>query len=139
MFVDTNVLVFASAPEAPNHAIARNALSRHAAAGERLCVSRQVLREFIAVVTRPQLWAQPIAIANAAAAAASLIGSFDLLEDGPAVWSEFTSLCTRFAFGGRQVHDANIVATMLAHGEHRLLTFNMADFARFTVIEVIVP
>ena len=32
---------------------------------------------------------------------------------------------------GRQIHDANIVATMLAHGEHRLLTFNAADFRRY--------
>jgi hypothetical protein len=33
--------------------------------------------------------------------------------------------------GRRQVHDANIVASMLAHGETRLLTFNAADFTRF--------
>ena len=32
---------------------------------------------------------------------------------------------------GKQVHDANIVATMLAHGVGRLLTFNVADFQRF--------
>ena len=28
-------------------------------------------------------------------------------------------------------HDANIVATMLAYGERRLLTFNPADFRRY--------
>ena len=32
--------------------------------------------------------------------------------------------------GGR-IHDANIVATMLAYGERRLLTFNTADFRRY--------
>ena len=41
------------------------------------------------------------------------------------------ALTRRFDFGGKQVHDANIVATMLAHGETRLLTFNQADFRRF--------
>lgn len=46
----------------------------------------------------------------------------------------------RYSFAGRQVHDANIVATMLAYDEHRLITFNDADFRRFTgVIELIVP
>ena len=30
-----------------------------------------------------------------------------------------------------QIHDANIVATMLAHGERRLLTLNPADFRRY--------
>ena len=38
------------------------------------------------------------------------------------------------AFGGKQTHDANIVATMLAHGETRLLTFNAADFRRFDAL-----
>jgi predicted nucleic acid-binding protein len=38
------------------------------------------------------------------------------------------------------VHDANIVATMLAYGETRLLTFNEADFRRFSsMIEIVVP
>ena len=49
-------------------------------------------------------------------------------------------LCRRFTFGGRQVHDANIVATMLAHSERRLLTFNAVDFQRFAeMIEIAVP
>jgi hypothetical protein len=39
-------------------------------------------------------------------------------------------LSRQFAFAGRQVRDANIVATMIAHGEHRLLTFNTKDFER---------
>jgi hypothetical protein len=47
-------------------------------------------------------------------------------------------LSGRFSFAGRQMHDANIVATMLAHGEHRILTFNGADFRRFArLIEVV--
>jgi hypothetical protein len=38
------------------------------------------------------------------------------------------------------VHDANMVATMLVHGETRLLTFNEADFRRFSsVIDIVVP
>jgi hypothetical protein len=44
------------------------------------------------------------------------------------VWDRLMELSRPYSFGGRQVHDANIVATMLAHGERRLLTFNEADF-----------
>jgi predicted nucleic acid-binding protein len=32
---------------------------------------------------------------------------------------------------GKQVHDANVVATMLAHGVGTVVTMNVADFARF--------
>jgi predicted nucleic acid-binding protein len=35
---------------------------------------------------------------------------------------------------GKQVHDANIVATMQVHDVHRLLTFNTGDFRRFAGI-----
>jgi predicted nucleic acid-binding protein len=49
-------------------------------------------------------------------------------------------LCRAVAVAGRQVHDANIVATMLAHGETRLLTMNRSDFRRFDArIEIVEP
>jgi len=32
-----------------------------------------------------------------------------------------------FVFAGRQIHDANIIATMIAYGERRLLTFNAGE------------
>ena len=47
-------------------------------------------------------------------------------------------LCREVPLGGKQIHDANIVATMPAHGERRLLTFNAADFRRYgTRIELV--
>ena len=49
-------------------------------------------------------------------------------------------LLGQYLSGGKQVHDANIVATMLTHGETRLLTFNGADFHRFgSLIDLVVP
>ncbi|HET6182616.1 MAG TPA: hypothetical protein VFA03_03355 [Acetobacteraceae bacterium] len=39
---------------------------------------------------------------------------------------------------GRQIHGANIVATMLEHGMARLSAFNGGDFRRFSpTIEVV--
>jgi len=127
-------------PTASERVRARAALSFHAAAGERLFISRQILREFMAVITRPQAWARPKTRREAAVLAARLIDNFAILDDGEPVWNELTNLCRRFTFGGRQVHDANIVATMVAHGERRLLTFNDADFRRFArLIEIVIP
>ncbi len=60
-----------------------------------------------------------------------LLRSFEVLEDGPRVTEWLVGLCREVPVGGRQIHDANIVATMLAHGERRLLTFNDADFRRY--------
>ena len=47
MFIDTNILVHAAVPTAPQRIRARAALSLYSAAGEELFVSRQVLREFV--------------------------------------------------------------------------------------------
>ena len=41
------------------------------------------------------------------------------------------ALCRGVPAAGRQIHDANIVATMLAHRTRRLVTFNVADFRRY--------
>ena len=61
-----------------------------------------------------------------------MVKAFDVLEDGPAVTEILISLCREIPVGGKQIHDANIVATMLAHGEHRLFTFNTGDFGRYS-------
>ena len=137
--VDTNVLVHSVAAGSPDHARARRALAHLTSAGS-VAVTRQVLREYVAATTRPQSWSRAFTLAEATADTDTFAGRFAILEDGPRVWDEFMVLTRRVAFGGKQVHDANIVATMLAHGETRLLTFNTADFRRFGgVIEVITP
>jgi predicted nucleic acid-binding protein len=136
-FVDTNILVYAAAESAPFHARARAALVR-LAVNERLSISRQILREYLAVMTRQQTWGKPLSLAEAMADATAFTNRFGMLEDGPAVWDQLCELGPNYAFAGRQVHDANIAATMLAHGERRLLTFNVGDFQRFgALIELV--
>lgn len=132
-FIDTNVLVYATAEGAPFQDKARTAIVGLAAI-ERVSISRQVLREYLAVMTRPQTWGKPLGLGQAIADATAFANRFDMLEDGPAVWNQLCELSRRYTFAGRQVHDANIVATMLAHGEHRLLTFNVGDFQRFDAL-----
>lgn len=140
MFVDTNVLVYATQVTSPYRDAAREALGRYSEGEERLCLSRQVLREYLAVVTRAQRFATPVSMVDALADVTRFANAFDLLEDGPAVWMRLVELCRNVAVGGRQVHDANIVATMLAHGESRLLSANRSDFRRFEPrIQVVEP
>ena len=129
-FVNTNILVYATARSAPFRDRSRAALSR-LAASEPPAVSRQILREYIAVMTRQQIWGKALTLAEATADADAFVRRFRVLEDGPPVWDQLMELSRRYSFGGRQVHDANIVATMLENGIRRLLTFNGADFRRF--------
>ena len=112
----------------------------HLATRGPVAVTRQILREFLSAITRPQPWARAATLAEATRVVDGFIQRFAILEDGPSVWDELMTLTRGFSFGGKQVHDANVVATMLAHGETRPLTFNDADFRRFgALIEVVVP
>ena len=60
-----------------------------------------------------------------------LAATFQMLEDGPLVTEALVALCRDVPVAGRQIHDANIVATMLVHGVRQLATFNVADFRRY--------
>ena len=131
MFVDTNVLVQSRSAQAPEYSHARALLVRASVQTGPLRISRQVLREYLAVVTRPQSWAAATPMGEALEDIYWLLENFEILEDGPAVTETLVALCREVPVGGRQIHDANIVATMLAHGERRLLTFNTADFRRY--------
>ncbi len=139
-FVDTNVLVYASQKRSAFNAQATAALDRARQEHLELWISRQILREYLATVTRPQHDAPPLPIAEALADVDRLSRTLNIAEDGPEVFSELCGLLGRVAVGGKQVHDANIVATMLAYGIPRLFTFNEADFRRFVpLIEVVAP
>ena len=131
MFIDTNILVNARILEAPQHNIARANLERAFVGAEELRISRQVVREYLAVMTRPQSWPVPITREEALEDAGRLLEIYEVLEDGPVVTDLLLDLIRDVPGGGKQIHDANIVATMLAYGERRLLTLNAADFRRY--------
>ena len=131
MFVDTNVLVPARFRTAPSHEAARAALVRAGHDPEPIRISRQILREYLSAVTRRPHWSEPLPAAAALDDVEWLCSAFEILEDGERVTNALVALCREIPVAGRQIHDANIAATMLAHGERRLLTFNVKDFRCF--------
>lgn len=137
VFVDTNVLVYATRPAASQHSAALVALTWLEGEGSSLWVSPQVLREYLAAVTRPQATAPAVSTTAAIADVRKFRAIFDVAEERPSVLDRLLGLLAAHRGSGRQVHDANIVATMLEHGIRRLLTFNAADFRRFArVIDI---
>lgn len=64
---------------------------------------------------------------------------FQLAEETKAVFSNLRVLLQSISVGGRQIHDANIVATMQTYGITHLLTHNTADFARFAGLVQVIP
>lgn len=136
-FIDTNILIYANVATAPFHEQALNAIKAAQQAGRPLWISRQVIREFIAVRTRPQTFAHPSTVEQIIERVHYLEELFQVADDTSAVTSRLVKLIGDIQIGGKQVHDANVVATILAYGIPSLLTHNTGDFKRFnTVIEV---
>jgi predicted nucleic acid-binding protein len=135
LFVDTNILIYANVSTAPLHAVALEALRDAHQAKRPLWISRQVLREFVATRTRPQTFAQSSKPEAVVERVRYLEERFAVADDTAAVTRQLIKLLEDFKIGGKQIHDANIVATMLAYGIPCLLTHNIKDFQRF--VEVI--
>jgi len=69
----------------------------------------------------------------------ALLSRFQVVEDGPAVTSALLTILAAVPCGGKQVYDANIVATMTTRSIRQLLTHNVSDFVRFSTWVDILP
>jgi predicted nucleic acid-binding protein len=132
LFIDTNILVYANVQTAPLHEQALKAIKAAHQTGRPLWVSRQVLREFVATRTRPQAFAKPSPIQVVIERVRYLEQHFQVADDTAAVTGQLLELMGNYPIGGKQVHDANIVSTMLVYGIPCLLTHNTKDFGRFS-------
>ena len=131
LFIDTNILIYANVANAPFHKQALNALTLVQQSERPLWISRQVLREFISARTRPQTFAKPSTPEIVIERVRYLTEQFQVADDTSLVTEQLIKLLKDFNIGGKQVHDANIVATMLAYDIPCLLTHNIKDFQRF--------
>jgi predicted nucleic acid-binding protein len=131
IFVDTNILTRATIDVAPLH--------RQARTNAELYISHQVIREYVANATRPQSYTPALPIHAVLKQVEDFRKTFHILPDSPAVLSRLLELVNNVAVGGKQIHDANIVATMLAYKIEELLTHNLTDFQRYHSFIRILP
>jgi predicted nucleic acid-binding protein len=138
-FVDANVLVFAANATSPWHTTALTRLQGARRDQISLVVNPQVVREFVAAASRPALDSTPPPIDPILENVRRIRAGFVLLDENAATVDRLTELLNSIPTQGKQVHDANIVATMLTHGVSTLLTHNTGDFARFAALIRVLP
>lgn len=139
IFVDTNILFYATSPHVEQVVVAREKLTALAAENERY-ISGQVLREFANVVLHTARilkhdW--PVTQRNLQENLLRFQADFNVLfEDEPTVrlWQTLLPAAT----GGKRVYDLNIVATLRRHGLRHLFTHNVGDFVAFPDL-VLIP
>lgn len=137
---DTNILLRLAEPNHLMHAAARNAINVLVANGDELCVFPQNLIELWNVATRPaQYNGLGFTQSQAQAEIQRIEKFFRLILDTSGIYAEWKRLVIAHAVEGKQVHDTRIVAAMNVHRITQLLTFNQADFKRFTGIVAVSP
>ena len=139
LFVDTNILVYAINTTSKWHKLARAALEDATNTGSELVISPQVLREYLTAATRPPPSGAGVALTSALSDYRQFRSQFTVLHDNSSTLDALDSLLKTTSAIGRQIYDANIVATMQAYGVKHLLTHNVADFARFAGVITVIP
>ncbi len=139
VFVDTNNLIYAQQAGSPFNTQAKAKLFELEAAGHPLWISRQILRKYLVAMSRPDGLTSPVPMKDLIADVRGFQAQFHIAEDGLLVTNHLLQLIDTISCRGKQIHDANVVATMLANGIHKLLTHNLADFKRFAAHVTVIP
>jgi len=139
VLLDTNTLVAVSDPSRTNHSAANAVVNQWPAQGTTLHTTTQVIREYLVVATRPdEVSGLGLSMDEALSNVVTFRARIEVLEESRSTLDRLVELITTTSCPGKQIHDANIVATMLTHGIGSLVTDNVRDFARFgDQIEVI--
>jgi predicted nucleic acid-binding protein len=132
VFVDTNILTRATIISAPLHHRAQEALDRLTESGAELWISAQVIREYMVNTTREQSYSQAIPMPQVLEQIKRFRAAFKVAEETTAVLDKMLELAATAPLRGKQIHDVNIVATMITYNIPALLTHNADDFKQFS-------
>jgi len=138
LFLDTNVLLTATDESRLQHSAARRAISEANMNGIHFGLSGQILREYLTVATRPiAANGLGLSVGDALENCAQFSKRALFYDETEEVAFRLRELIAVSGMHGKQIHDVNVVATMLTHGLRKLLTANVKDFESFTDIEVV--
>jgi len=130
VFVDTNILVYSKVKSNPFYLTSFTKLYELFNSNQ-LYISRQVIREYLNVMTKPDNLKYPISLKDLVQDIEYFSENFIILNEDHETTTNLLNLITKYNVKGRQIHDANIVATMLANNIKNLFTHNVKDFDRF--------
>ena len=88
-------------------------------------------------MTRPGLLETPLTPDEVANDLEQWQEIFGVVDETRNVTAHLIALLKTYAVKGKRIHDANLVAAMLAHGIAEIWTANSADFRQFKEIQVI--
>ncbi len=127
--VDTNVLLAATDRSRAAHGAATGFLNEDV---RRLALTPQIVREYLAVTTRPvEVNGFGLPGEDAVANVEQFLDDMELLPEDVSTTRRLMDLIGERSAAGKQVHHANVVAVALAHQASVIVTDNTRHFSRF--------
>lgn len=138
--LDTNILLRMSDSTSPLNLLAGQVAARLLQQQNQLYITGQNIIEFWVVATRPtEVNGLGWAVERTRSEIQQILNQFPILEETPQIFPYWLQLVTQYQLQGKRVHDARLVAVMLAYNVTHLLTFNPDDFRRIEEITVVSP
>lgn len=135
---DTNFSLRFAIKHDPQHQIVRQAVRTLRKRGDKIHIVPQTCVEFWNVATRPaKNNGFGFSITDADFFLRLIERVFPLLPDDARIHRQWQKLVVNFGVSGVQVHDARIVAAMSVHQVTHILTFNTADFLRYSSVGIV--
>lgn len=140
VFIDTNILVYANAADSKFKDRAIAVLKKYEASKIKLCISRQIIREYLVVMSRLMLESNCFDAAKLTSDIIRFQNQFFIAEENIVTTEKLLGLIAKHNITGKAVHDCSIAATIIQYNVKALLTQNVKDFNRyhesFQVIEL---
>lgn len=137
--VDTNILLRWTDKASPEHILCANVIESLKQSTE-TWICAQALIEYYGVATRPrEVNGLGMDIAVAQSALMDILEALPCLPEPPDIGDRWRAVAFENNVRGKQVHDARMVAVMLAHGVTNILTLNPGDFTRYQGIRPTSP
>jgi predicted nucleic acid-binding protein len=138
--LDTNVLLRSVEKSHAMHDEALSAIEKLLDDGEEVYCLPQNIAEFWNVCTRPvDKNGLGLTTNEVEHEVIKIEGILNILRDQPEIYDEWRQLVVAHSVKGAQVHDAKLAAAMMTHKIETLVTFNSADFKRYSNIVVLTP
>ena len=136
IFLDTNSLIYLKFSSLSFHHNTKSIFISLTERNNKFHISNQILREYIASCTREKLHKS---YEEVIFDCEEFKQTFEVFEDTKQVSVSLLEICAKYQVNGKQVHDANITATMISNSISHIITANVSDFKRYSDFIKIIP
>lgn len=132
ILIDTNIIVYSTLSKSLFFAASQSAISDYIDKNYSIWINRQIIREYLVVKSRLMLDENQYNQAVLISEMYYLLNNYFVADELNTTSLILSDLLRKYKIAGKQIHDANIVATCIDNGISNILTNNPSHFERYS-------